>query len=646
MQFSVFILLLVAVSCGQNPHLKIRPKVGALDRNINPITVSAELILREKGSKKEGVVDFGNLKKGQVHTRQLELVNIGQINATGISIPTEIGSFILENLNCTEVLDRGQSCDLNVKISPTKEGVESSTLIVDYDPVNEKSQKNVKSFILANVQVEPTPQEVKLAFIPKNYPTGLIVLKDIPLSEKRRIELELRNVGEIVATNLRLSELTSPYRMISTNCSQELPVGAFCSLEIEYSADSVREDSLTLTASSKFSDSKAIQEIKANAVKLNLPAKIEVVDGEISQDIYEILGVKPESLSPYHEVRGVDVGILTTERPIRFNLKLNNIGDNTAKITQIKHLETNEFKYTLGNYPGEKGTCSLEIQKGDCHIEIIVAPKDIRNISDLLELTYEDGNGNTRRLSILLLASVREKQLIACKTITARSNAEQREVVKRLTSLNAYKLPYKLNSTETNANLQTLFNLESNMTVRSQSDISNYVIPTVKNAMVQFGFDISKTELNKYSSAKIELDISKIGTEGSKFDTTEVLCLNENRMCSGTFFIDSNFGPLKTSNYKINTQLFSGELLRSSSENPESLDHVFSLSGNKGLVSKTDNYSVFRLKKRIPLKDLFGDFTIISDFGNGLNLILADDSLLLGLPKLVLETDQNSCPTE
>jgi hypothetical protein len=61
MQFSVFILLLVAVSCGQNPHLKIRPKVGALDRNINPITVSAELILREKGSKKEGVVDFGNL---------------------------------------------------------------------------------------------------------------------------------------------------------------------------------------------------------------------------------------------------------------------------------------------------------------------------------------------------------------------------------------------------------------------------------------------------------------------------------------------------------------------------------------------------------------------------------------------------------
>jgi hypothetical protein len=646
MQFFVTILLLVAVSCGQNPHLKIKPKVGALDRNINPITVSAELILREKSSKKEGVVDFGNLKKGEVHTRQLELVNVGQINATGISIPTEIGSFSLDNLNCTEVLERAQSCDLNVKINPLKEGIESGTLVVGYDPVNEKPQKNVKSFILANIQAEPLPQEVKLAFIPKNYPTGLIVLKDIPLFEKRRIELELRNVSETAATNLRLSELPLPYRMISTNCGQELLAGAFCALEIEYSSDTVREDSLTLTATSKFSGSKAVQEIKANAVKLNLPAKIEVVDGEISQDIYEILGVKPESLSPFHEVRGVDVGILTTERPIRFNLKLKNIGDNAAKITQIKHLETSEFKYTLGNYPGEKGTCSLEIQKGDCVVEILVAPKEIRNISDLLELTYEDGNGNTRRLSILLLASVREKQLIACKTISARSNAEQREVVKRLMTLNSYKLPYKTNSSETDATLQTLFNLESNMTVRSQDENSSYVIPTVKNAMVQFGFDISKNELNKYSSVKIELDILKVGTEGSKFDTTEVLCLNENRLCSGTFFIDSNFGPLKTSNYKIYSQLFSGELLRSASENPESLEHIFSLSGNKSLVSKTDDYSVFRLKKRVPLKDLFGETIMMSDSGSGLNLVLADDSLLLGLPKLILETDQDSCPTE
>jgi hypothetical protein len=274
----------------------------------------------------------------------------------------------------------------------------------------------------------------------------------------------------------------------------------------------------------------------------------------------------------------------------------------------------------------------------------VITPSDIRNISDLLELTYEDGNGNTRRLSILLFASVREKQLVACKTISARSNNEQREVVKRLIDMNAYKLPYKTNSTVTTATLQTLFNLESNMTVRSQTETSNYVIPTVKNAMVQFGFDISKAELSKYSSVKIELDILKVGTEGSIFDTTEIICLNENRNCSGTFFIDSNFGPLKTANYKINSQLFSGELLRSASENPESLDHIFSLSGNKSLVSKSNDYSVFRLKKRISFRDLFGDYTAIEDSRNGLNLILADDSLLLGLPKLVLESDLNTCP--
>jgi hypothetical protein len=142
----------------------------------------------------------------------------------------------------------------------------------------------------------------------------------------------------------------------------------------------------------------------------------------------------------------------------------------------------------------------------------------------------------------------------------------------------------------------------------------------------------------------MELDILKIGTEGSRFDTTEIVCLNENRTCSGTYFIDSNFSPLKTTNYKINSQLFSGELLRSARENPESLDHILSLTATKGLVNLNQNYSVFRLKKRISLRDLFGDYISSEDSGNGLNLILADDSLLLGLPKLILESDQNSCP--
>ena len=648
MQFNLFALLLFLVSCGQNPHLKIKPKIGALDPNVNPVTATPELILREKGSKKEGVVDFGNLKKGQLHSRQLELINVGQVSAQGIIIPSEAGLFNIENLNCPEVLERGQSCDLNVKINTSKEGVESSTITVEYDPVNQKPQRNVKSFLLALVQSEVSPAAAKLVFIPKNYPTGLILLKDIPLFETKRIELELRNVGEVSATNLRFSEISAPYNLLKTNCSTELESGSFCSLEIEYTPTNIQEDSLVLLASSKFFEKNinAVQEIKGNGIKLNLAAKIEVVDGEISQDIYEILGVNPESLSPYQEVRGVDVGILTTQMPLRFKLKLKNIGDNSAKIIKIRHPESDEFKYTLGNYPGEKGTCSMSIEKGECVVEILVSPKEIRNISDLLEITYDDGNGITRRLSILLFASVREKQVVVCKTISARSNTDHREVIKKLIDINSYKLPYKTSSPATAATLQTLFNLESNMTVRSENEVSNYVVPTVKNAMVQFGFDITKTELSKYPSVKIEVDILKIGTEGAKFDTTEVLCLNENRVCSGSFFIDSNFSPLKTTNYKLNSQLFSGELLRSASENPESLDHIFSLTANKGLVSKSDNYSVFRLKKRIPLKDLFGDYTNFENFENGLNLILADDSLLLSLPKLVLETDLNSCPVD
>ncbi len=87
---------------------------------------------------------------------------------------------------------------------------------------------------------------------------------------------------------------------------------------------------------------------------------------------------------------------------------------------------------------------------------------------------------------------------------------------------------------------------------------------------------------------------------------------------------------------------FSTELLRSS---PESLTSLKALLAPRGLVAKgeaarTDN--LFRLKKKLSLESLAGDLKNVS-MPEGLNFILADDSTLLALPRLILESESGKC---
>lgn len=643
MRLTLLVIAFVALtSCGQNPHLKVRPKLEVFNPQLDPISVNSLLILRQKSSKKDGVIDFGKIKVGETSSREVELINIGKAKSTGIQIPTQIGSYILDNISCTDSLEVSAKCDLNITLKGEQEGLQTETVEVSYDTSTPGTDNVVKAYLVG--EVEKNIQRIsKLVFTPKNFRSGLIVLKDIPIQEKKTIELELRNVGELDVTNLSFSDIKSPYKLETSDCGSELAVDKFCTLVIEYQPTQVSQDDLDVVVISNTNGGpQASQQIKANSVKLNQPAILDVVDGVIHQDIYRILEINPETLSPLHYVRGVDVGILKKDNPITFQLKLQNVGQHPASVTQIRHLKGPEYSYNNGQYPGRNGNCSMNISKGECVVDIFVNPSDVKNIYDLIEITYEDGHGQTRRLSVLLFASIGERELVACKTIEARPSDKQKEIVRNLTNNGAYKLPYKLQSSTTKAKLQLLYNQDSNLTVRSLSQ-QNAVIPIVKNAMVQFGFDITQEELAKYPSVRLELDLFKIGTEGSKFDTTEVICLNENRNCSGTFFIDNNYGALKTNNYMMNSSLFSTELLGSSFENAESLRHVFNQMGTQGVIANSSSYSTFRLKKRLALSDLIGTYNI-QNSANGMNFILADDSLMLGVPKLVLESDFASCP--
>lgn len=645
MNFFFLSLICVLSSCGQNPHLKVRPKIETIKPEVNPIKLEAELILREKNSKRESFVDFGKIKKGETAQKIIEVINIGNNTATEVTLPQSLSSFSIQNLNCEQTIEARKKCQLLVTLNGNVEGIQKDDLEVIYGEASQSNEKpplkKTSALILGEVQGD-IPLNAKIIFTPKNFRSGLIHLKDVPVLASRRIELELKNVGEVEVKGLKLSEIIQPFKLIKTDCGNNLHPDQFCEVIINYQSPTVSANELEVRASSMASGHQiiAIQTIRANSIKLNNPAKLEVEDAVIHRDIFKILGIDPQTLSPFHEVRGLDVGLLKQGNPINFLLKLKNTGHHPAVITKLRHLTGAQFKYTNDRYPGTNGNCSNEVEPGPCQVEINVNPIEMNNIYDVLEYTYLDGHGNTRRLSILLFASVGQRELVECKKIPARESSVQREIVRLKTNNLSYKLPYKLTSASTGAQLQLLYNTESNSSVRSLSE-ANTQIPIVKNAMVQFGFAIRENELKKYPSARIEFDIFKIGTEGTKFDTTEVLCLNENRKCSGTFFIDNRYGALKTPNYSIQSNQFSTELTGSVIENVNSLRNIFSTTFQSGLIENSANYNTFRLRKRVSLYDLFGTFSTGSD---GLNFILADDSMLLSRPNLILEDEFSKCP--
>jgi hypothetical protein len=644
----ILVLLLAVMSlsgCGRNPQLvKKEAKLDdILTPPLVPMGVSPSLILREKGTKKEDLMDFGELKTGEKISKVFELQNVGSAKAIDISIPTSAGPFKITNVNCEKDLDIKEVCELSGELSSEVENVMSSELQIPFKDPTGRVLK-AKTVLLGNVRNPVVVKEgqPRLVLLVKNSDAGNLVLKDIPLGEAAQVQLELRNVGDGVAKDISLPSIPAPFKLKSHNCPTQLAIDAACDLLVEYVPTEAKRDEIQIKITFNFGV--IIQVIVANAVRLDQPSQLEVVDGLITQDIYELLNVKPETLSQFQDVRGIDLGSLVLNKETNFKINLNNIGEYPANISKVKGFQTDLFSLNGGSFPGQSGTCSLSINKGKCSLDVKVVPSKLGNIHDLIEFTYLDGRGNTRRLSLLVMANVKEGDpSVTCKTLAARNSIDQSGLLDSLTAAGAYKLPYKLKAPKSTAALKLLFNTDSNQNLRMTKNHISLVVPSNHNTMVQFGFDLSGVDLSKIKNYKLELDILKISTEGVKFDTTEVLCLNESRRCSGTFFIDSNYRKLNTTNYVLHSNLFSSELLRSSQQDISSLAQMLAQRGNlsaQGAAGATDN--LFRLKKTFILSSLFGHIQG-ANLTHGLNFVLADDAVLLSAPRLILESDAEAC---
>ncbi len=651
----LFSFILILQACGKNPHLsKAASKGSSVVTQLSPQTAQAaqtspDLILRDKKSGREGLLDLGTSRTGERLTREWELVNVGDGTAHDITIPEKIGQFLITNIDCGNELKPKENCSLVGEIETFKSPTEKNVLEIDYKNEKHQPRKTQTAIVAQKEIVAPGPvAEVKKAnviLVNKNDPSGVVILKDIPVGETREILLELRNVGNLDAQDVILPTVKEPFTIKNINCTKVLKINKSCDIVIVYQPKTPGESRVTLDidyAPSAGTQEQVQTQVIATAVEVKKPATLALEGGVINQDIYNLLNINPENLSPYHLIRGIDLGTLIKGQDQKFTLVINNNG--TGSAAQLTELI--KFKSPYFELAGGSCVSGVKIEK-KCDLNIIVHAKDLGKIHDVIELTYLDGAGNTRRLSVLTYALVKEVAVpkICKESKAARDVIAQMKKLGEMNTAGSYKLPYK-RSGETAAKLGLLTNTESNQSIRIDFKGNSYVVPSVHNAMVQFGFNLSQNDIESLSDIKVELDILKLTQEDVKFDATEVLCINEIKKCSGAFFFDSNYRVLNTKNYELVNNQFSKELLKSVITDPSSLACEQTIGTNHAHKKQSAATTTHRLKTQISLKEMFKlsdeELIKIVKSKNGINFVLADDSLLLSTPRLVIEKKSES----
>lgn len=628
---SSFSILLA--SCGNNPQVKGKAptSVPQIQTLTEALSLAPELIVRSIETNSDTIFNFGDINLSDNVTQVWEIQNIGKATAFTVRIDQMAGRFGLKNKNCPEDLRPDEKCQIVGRFMPEAEEVTSEKLVIHYSSENKKPLLYQFAVVGRGVKEkteEKVNSEQRLTIIPKNYPTGPIYLKDIPVGGEVEVHLEVVNTRGEDIQGLKLGQISSPFEMASTNCREVLKKDEKCDIFVHYKP-TVKGDTQTALKVSYDSTSEE-QLMIANAIeKNNEKVRIVVDSSVVDTDDISQLGLKADQLSDNHEIVTVDLGEYTVGKNYDASIVLNSDFSGDIKIDYFRPFQQEGLKT-------ETQVCLNEVFKKSCRLTIVIDGKKEGNLFDVLDLGYS-ANEQKKRLTVVVKAKVKKSPSVECKSLVARTNINQANLVNKLTK-SQYELPYKEKSKS--ASLKILFNKDSNFNIRLYDSKKSVVIPSVKNAMVQFGFDLKSIDPSLYSKVMLELDIVKINTEGAQFDTTEVLCLNETRTCSGTKFHDSKFRTLNTDSYQLAHDQFSRDLknsiLTSASSVALSLD-------NRNLVAHllgSSSHRVFRLRTKISLSDYFGDITK-ADLSNGLNFILADDSTLISMPKLIFKNEMS-----
>lgn len=297
------------------------------------------------------------------------------------------------------------------------------------------------------------------------------------------------------------------------------------------------------------------------------------------------------------------------------------LNDSAALLTQIRFQNPSE-KFSLTKY----STKCFEGIKDKCTLGVVFQPNSDKKESNILIVSYLDANNSEKTIKIKL----KGEGLLESKCIEDRVELllpkKKSDYSPKESSI---ELPYYETSSQTDKTLYALANDESNKSYSHGDQVIEYV----EDGQVVLSYDTSKIK-HEVLSTQLAAKMIKSADQGKSFEKTEILCLSNQKLCSGLRFIDSNYSKHINYNYTVVNDIFSQVLVNKR---------------NEQTVSKKKFYT---FDETLSFDEMFGKKTqeIYTDIESGaiLPIIFADDIKLAKLPYLKVKyrkviDSQNTC---
>lgn len=368
------------------------------------------------------------------------------------------------------------------------------------------------------------------------------------------------------------------------DCSSLLLALGQCQIDIEFYS----------TKTGKFSDTlKVVYSLKdetQNAITLTFPLEGEATK---SKDLDKTELKFAEIINSSLDMGDVQVG----KKSIKM-LELKNSGNLDAELSP--KLDSSEFSFTGGSFPGTNGTCSLTMSPGTCLIELAFSPKEKGQRNARLTLRYNEQEANVQ-------LSGTGSQKICTSEETLIIHPRTKGVASQVS------FPFKNFSSKTQAKLSTLYGTEANYR------IDKYY--TVKDAQVFVSYDLPVID-GRITDMKLDLHVMKVLFDS--YRDTEMLCLSTPSLkrCSGHKF------ALEAWNMLLNKDFWKDEKGPINEMYEELLVGTEKKCGTRSCmtfntpVHFTDVFSL----DRVSLESLSAE--------RRLNIIISDDTRLLTMPTL------------
>lgn len=231
---------------------------------------------------------------------------------------------------------------------------------------------------------------------------------------------------------------------------------------------------------------------------------------------------------------------------------LRNEGDSASIITAIKILDGSQFSIddkTMNECIGGV----LE----NCSMITHFKPMETGKFTDKVVVEYMNSEGETKEIEIKL----RGKATDVDKCIEINEVAHMPKTLAELgeDELNM-DLPYFEKVSNRSKVIEKLLNEQNNMQATRLEETSLYV----SDAQVVTSFDIDSKRMDgKIKGVELTADMKKYvsKTDAAYHEKTEILCIENSKLCSGVRFISKNYEQHINRAFKMDSQIFSEDIL-------------------------------------------------------------------------------------